>query len=232
MSNLSLASKARTSNRQHALSGHDLPIEEFDDAHVANHKPALVPRPDLTNSNARETLSIAAEPAKETDRSPLALWSAVFADLMEGFILYGASVHPNAVLSQPKRFRSDRNISQSSDMSPPRGLGAVVPNSANPRETVARLEYGMNRNASGETKLSSADAGLLEFDGVTSLGGVRRSARWLCNLNTGLWTYWRREREIKRAVYALERFDDRTLRDMGIHHRSQIEQTVRYCRDC
>ena len=231
MSNLSLASKARTSNRQHALSGHDLPIEHIDDAHVANHKPALVPRPDLPNSNARETLSIAAEPAKETDRSPLALWSAVFADLMDGLILYGASLHPNA--SFPiERFRSDRNISQSSDVSPSRGLGVVVPNSANPRETVARFKHDMNRNASGETKLSSVDAGLLEFDGVTSLGGVRRGARWSCNLITGLWTYWRREREIKRAVYALERFDDRTLRDMGIHHRSQIEQTVRYCRDC
>lgn len=231
MSNLSLASKARTSNRQHALSGRDLPIEHIDDAHVANHKPALVPRPDLPNSNAREILSIAAEPAKETDRSPLALWSAVFAEFMEGVILYGASLHPNA--SFPiERFRSDRNISQSSDISPPRGLDAVVPSSANPQETVTQFEYDKNRNASGESKLSSADAGLHEFDGAASLGGVRRSARWSCNLITGLWTYWRREREIKRAVYALERFDDRTLRDMGIHHRSQIEQTVRYCRDC
>ena len=40
------------------------------------------------------------------------------------------------------------------------------------------------------------------------------------------------EREIKKAVTALGEFDDRTLRDMGIPHRSQIEQVVRYCRDC
>jgi uncharacterized protein YjiS (DUF1127 family) len=40
------------------------------------------------------------------------------------------------------------------------------------------------------------------------------------------------EREIKKAVTALAEFDDRTLRDMGIPHRSQIEQVVRYCRDC
>ena len=40
------------------------------------------------------------------------------------------------------------------------------------------------------------------------------------------------EREIKKAVTALREFDDRTLRDMGIPHRSQIEQVVRYCRDC
>jgi len=42
---------------------------------------------------------------------------------------------------------------------------------------------------------------------------------------------WRREREIKKAVTALAEFDDRTLRDTGIPHRSQIEQIVRYGRD-
>jgi uncharacterized protein YjiS (DUF1127 family) len=42
----------------------------------------------------------------------------------------------------------------------------------------------------------------------------------------------RREREIKKAVAALARLDDRALRDIGIPERSQIEQVVRYCRDC
>jgi uncharacterized protein YjiS (DUF1127 family) len=42
----------------------------------------------------------------------------------------------------------------------------------------------------------------------------------------------RREREIKKAVAALAKLDDRTLRDIGIPQRSQIEQVVRYCRDC
>jgi hypothetical protein len=40
------------------------------------------------------------------------------------------------------------------------------------------------------------------------------------------------EREIEKAVAALAKFDDRTLRDLGIPHRSQIERTVRYCHDC
>ena len=61
-------------------------------------------------------------------------------------------------------------------------------------------------------------------------------ARWLCkacwNLIATPWAHWRRERLIKKAVVALEGFDDLTLRQMGICHRSQIEQTVRYCRDC
>jgi len=42
---------------------------------------------------------------------------------------------------------------------------------------------------------------------------------------------WRREREIKKAVAALLALDDRTLRDIGILHRSEIEQVVRYCFD-
>ena len=45
------------------------------------------------------------------------------------------------------------------------------------------------------------------------------------------WAKWRREREVKEAVAALAQYDDRTLRDMGIPHRSQIEQIVRDGRD-
>jgi uncharacterized protein YjiS (DUF1127 family) len=46
------------------------------------------------------------------------------------------------------------------------------------------------------------------------------------------WMYWRNEREIKRAVRALTEFEDQTLRDMGIRDRSQVEFTVRFCREC
>ncbi|WP_212491252.1 DUF1127 domain-containing protein, partial [Bradyrhizobium liaoningense] len=47
-----------------------------------------------------------------------------------------------------------------------------------------------------------------------------------------LWTHWRRERAIKSAVAALAKYDQRTLRDLGIHGRADIERMVRYCRDC
>jgi len=46
------------------------------------------------------------------------------------------------------------------------------------------------------------------------------------------WANWRRERKIKQAVAALAEFDDRTLRDIGIPCRAEIEQVVRYCHDC
>jgi uncharacterized protein YjiS (DUF1127 family) len=47
-----------------------------------------------------------------------------------------------------------------------------------------------------------------------------------------LWDYCRDERDIRRAVRALARLDDHTLRNIGIRDRSEIEFTVRFCRKC
>lgn len=44
--------------------------------------------------------------------------------------------------------------------------------------------------------------------------------------------YWKNELEVRRATRALAEFDDRTLRNFGIPDRSQIEFTVRFCREC
>jgi uncharacterized protein YjiS (DUF1127 family) len=44
--------------------------------------------------------------------------------------------------------------------------------------------------------------------------------------------YWKNEREIQRATRALAGFNDHTLRDLGIPDRTQIEFTVRFCREC
>jgi uncharacterized protein YjiS (DUF1127 family) len=64
---------------------------------------------------------------------------------------------------------------------------------------------------------------------------ARRRWRWWAALGETaalLLTHWRREREINRAVAALSQYDDRTLRDLGISGRADIERVVRYCRDC
>jgi uncharacterized protein YjiS (DUF1127 family) len=45
-------------------------------------------------------------------------------------------------------------------------------------------------------------------------------------------SYWRNELEVRRATRALAEFDDRTLRNLGIPNRSQIEFMVRFCREC
>jgi uncharacterized protein YjiS (DUF1127 family) len=47
-----------------------------------------------------------------------------------------------------------------------------------------------------------------------------------------LWNYCREERDIRRAVRALARLDDHSLRNIGIRDRSEIELTVRFCRKC
>lgn len=214
-SNHAFASRTRPGSWRCHVRGHDVPIEHIDGALTANRK--------LTR--------VVAEPAEKADGSPLVSWSAVFAALMEGFVLYGASVHPNA-LFPIERFPVNHNVSQPDEGVPLRGPGAVVPCSANPGEAGPHLERATNCNMAGKTGATSVDAGLVGFDGVTSVGIVRSNARSCWNLIAGLWTYWRGEREIRKAVRALAEFDDRTLRDIGIQHWSMIEQSVRSGRDC
>jgi uncharacterized protein YjiS (DUF1127 family) len=145
---------------------------------------------------------------------------------MEGFALYGSSLHANGFTAELPRM--DDNIRQAADeMSPPRGPRAVVPYSAGPGEVVA---VGLEKT-SADAAGAFADAGLIEFGDATSVSVVRSSARRLWNLTAGIWANWRREREIAKAVRALAEFDDRTLRDMGIGDRAQIDRTVRYGRD-
>jgi hypothetical protein len=189
-SNHAFASKIRPGSGRCAVSGHDVPTEDIDGAFTANRKLTLVPRSDLTSSSARESPSIVAESAEETDGSPLASWSAVFTALMEGFVLYGASLHPNAFFPIGL-FRANHNAFQLGKRFPLRGPGAVVSYSVKPGEAVPHLERATNRNMSGETGVASVDTGFFGSEGVTSVGIVRSSARSCWNLIAGLWTYWR-----------------------------------------
>jgi uncharacterized protein YjiS (DUF1127 family) len=203
------------------LSDREVRIEDVDGAAAINRKPVLVPHAD---SNAPQIPSIGPESAEEADRPPASSWSVVFAYLMEGFVLYGAAIHPNGFPVELPRMK-DIVPRRADELSPSRERLAVSPNSAGP--TAAHIEQ--TRGDAGET---SADVGLFEFGAATSAGAVRRMARRLQALIAGLWANWRREREMKKAVRVLAEFDDRTLRDMGIRQRSQIERTVRHGRDC
>jgi len=63
----------------------------------------------------------------------------------------------------------------------------------------------------------------------------RHSNAWMDSPKSGIQSlraYWQRELEIRKAVEALSKFDDQTLRDMGISSQLGLEYTVRYCRDC
>jgi hypothetical protein len=83
-----------------------------------------------------------------------------------------------------------------------------------PRDVAVRRWRGPIRVIS-----SSQDAASTRIDRVMPAGftSVNRS---------------KREREIQKATAALATLDDRTLLNLGIPHRSYIEQTVRYCHDC
>jgi uncharacterized protein YjiS (DUF1127 family) len=143
---------------------------------------------------------------------------------MEGFVLYGASIHPNGFPVELPRLE-DHVARPAEELPPPRERPAVVPNSAGP--TAAHIEQ-----TPGDAGVTFADVGLLEFGAATSAGAVRRMTRRVWNLITGFWADWRREREVKKAVRDLAELDDRTLRDMGIPQRSLIERTIRHGRDC
>jgi uncharacterized protein YjiS (DUF1127 family) len=220
LSNNSRTAKAWSGNRHDALNGRDTPFEDIDGVFAANRRRAVVLRPD---SSARRIPSIGPESAREADCPPLSFWSVVFENLMEGFALYGSSLHANGFAAELPRM--DDNIRQAADeMSPPRGPRAVVPYSASRGEVAAaRLEQ-----TSG---VAFTEVALLESKGAASAGVVRRTVRRLWNLTAGFWANWRREREITKAVRALAEFDERTLRDMGIGDRAQIDRTVRYGRD-
>jgi uncharacterized protein YjiS (DUF1127 family) len=229
LSNNSRSLKTRPDDPHDAVIGHDAPFDDIDGVFAANHKLTLVPRPDL---GVREIRSIGPESASEANGPRPPLWSVVFTNLMEGFVLYGASVHPNAFPIE--LFRTGDNVSQPDEISQvsqpdeiSRGLRAVVASSAN----AAKVATLHPERASGNSAVASADAGFFESDGVKPAGVIRRSARRFWNLIAGVRAHWRREREIKKAVYALAELDDRTLRDMGIRDRCQIERTVRQGRD-
>lgn len=56
---------------------------------------------------------------------------------------------------------------------------------------------------------------------------LRDRARRIWNGLVSLWSFWLEEYEIFRAVRALSAMDERTLKDIGIASRAQIESAVR-----
>jgi uncharacterized protein YjiS (DUF1127 family) len=222
LSNISRSSKTQPDDPHNPVVDHDAPIDNVDGVFVAKRKLALVPRPD---AGARAIHARAPESLNEPNGPSQPFWSVMFTNLMEGLVLYGASVHPNAFPIE--LFQAGDHVSQPDEIFQPRGLRAVVASSANAGE-VAALH---REQASGNTAVATVDAGSFESDGVKPAGVVRRIARRCWNLMAGLMADWLHEREIRKAIHALAEFDDRTLRDMGITDRSQIERTVRQDRD-
>jgi hypothetical protein len=136
------------------------------------------------------------------DRQPTGFWSSLISSLMEGLAFYGASVHSMAFIPT-EPYPGEQEPPAPRDLAVRRWRGPIrVISSTEPRDT-------------GSTSFDR------DADRVVSVGS-----------NAAFETRSKREREIQKAAAALARFDDGTLLNLGIPHRSYIEETVRYCHDC
>jgi uncharacterized protein YjiS (DUF1127 family) len=141
------------------------------------------------------------------------LWWSVLASFLEGFGAYGASMYLTADYPVPADLPAKEASPQHPAQRGPTATGHV-------HGTALLYE---SKNVIQLGSVAALDARLPRH---------RSLLAFLYDATARLWAHWRREREIKRAVAALTQFDDRTLRDMGISSRSEIELAVRYCHDC
>jgi hypothetical protein len=123
---------------------------------------------------------------------------------MEGLALCAVSMHPTALfLVEPDP--DEQRIPQPDEVSPRerRGRTSQAPRIAGQGAVSLEVAYKTNQAALARDAIAVTDDSSHEL-----------------------------ERDIEEAVAALAKLDDRTLRDLGIPHRSHIERTVRYCHDC
>jgi len=167
-----------------------------------------------------------------TDREDVALWSSMFASFVRAFALHGASYCNllHAIATSPVESCSVQTEAERLAVRERRRPRAVSSTSTRPKLTEIGLEQEANRS-----QARSEAAVLAEFDGSPPFADRPNPRHWLtspCSTVASRWMQWRRERQIKKAAAALLALDDRTLQDIGIAHRSEIERVVRYCFDC
>jgi len=156
----------------------------------------------------------------EIDRAIAALLSS----FMEGFALFAMLHLPATPVDEPSSAKAEPSEKMSA--AERRRSLAIVSSSTRSEVPGPDPENNANRTASRSEALSS-DAGLVAY--CRSHYRNRPTKHW--SAVAGRWRHWRREREVKKAVATLVELDDRTLRDIGIPHRSKIEYAVRYGRN-
>jgi hypothetical protein len=162
-----------------------------------------------------------------------AIWQSVLWFFLEGFALYGASVHWVATtavttIANEVDARQRQKLAQSE-----RQKSVSLPSPAARAEITMLERDGAADRTAFETRTPSTRDG---FASPAREAGQYRLIHpgWPTMIGraiAGKWAKWRSEREIKKAVAALAEHDDRMLRDMGIPHRSRTEQILRYGRD-
>ena len=182
-------------------------------------------RPDVTDNRASaDNMSIWAQRSHLTKTTPdlvpsitpsaepsnTSLWSSLLSSIRESIVervaLYGASTHPAGFLVD-RYFSTEELMKTANEDS---SETCYAPSVASASVTSKRLWHPAFVVAPQRQRL---------------WGGSSR------NPVATLWAQWRRERDIKNAVAALEQCDDRVRRDMGIPHRSGIKRVIRYYRN-
>jgi uncharacterized protein YjiS (DUF1127 family) len=197
---------------------------------IAQRQP---PGPALARANSFPRAMPATTPADHERIDP---WSWMIASFIEGFALYGVSFHGIALFPvDPHPAETDATQPKGNSFHARRRHISLVSSCPRSGAGTSEFESGADPIALGPGR-SSTTVGAAVRHGVAGLElGQSDRRHWLTSCAGAvviLWTHWRRERAIKKSVAALASLDDLTLYDMGIPHRSQIEQTVRYCHDC
>jgi uncharacterized protein YjiS (DUF1127 family) len=230
---LSSSESANGVARRHDVPSRELRFDLRDNSGATHEKRAETPGFDLADVNSPLTVMPA---MTRGDSQNTSSWSPVFTFFMESFAVYGASygalLHAAATSPEescPAEASAQQPMESSSRER--RRLIAIV--SSKPEVTGSEPENDIHRNGRGSPSENADLAGLYgspSFDTDRSNQSNWLTKPWIAIASR--WEHWRREREINRAVAGLAKLDDQTLRGIGIPHRSQIKQVVRYCRDC
>jgi hypothetical protein len=216
---LNSSEPVRRPARRYGVRGQELNFTLRDDGRTARQNPA---RPDLADTDSPPGGAPCA------DR----IFTAVISAFMEGCALFAMLYLPATYPEQSSPAETEARQPEKRSVRERRRSIAIVSSSAEAEQS--KRDNGTHRTESKSEALSE-HASLAESHRSPSFDADRSSRRhWLTMPWSGMasrWKRWRHEREIAALVADLAELDDRTLRDIGIPHRSQIELAVRYGRD-
>jgi len=220
MSNSSQSAHANL--RQHDAPGHTLRIGARDGGR------SFLPDVSKQIPDPSETATKLLAATRPATGQADAIWQSVLWFFLEGFALYSlhwVATTPVTVIASEDDVRQRQKPARSE-----RQKSSLV--SARAETTILEHQDAIDRTAVGTRKPSTRDSFMPPAREVDRHRFVQPG--WLAMIWRAIarrWAKSRREREIKKAVTALAEYDDRTLRDVGIPDRSQIEQILRYDRD-
>jgi hypothetical protein len=160
-------------------------------AHLARVAPGLVPP--ITSTDLKI--------GRLTATLWTSVWTSVWAAILEGFTLYGASIHPIGFL--PVQYYGAEQHTPNEISSETRPAPPTPPETAMPESSSLSSPLVMRQSR-------------------------RMWARAWSRSAATLWAQWRRERDIRKAVTALRELDDRAPSDIDTLRQSRIEQIERY----